>query len=430
MTDQEPQPKLTAMQKADKALEGLDELRGNLAHLTELLSGLPAADAKAVLAISKDTELHEKVADLEALVLAGQATSDAQAVTDNIAGLRKQLEAKYDNDAAAVLEGVVRSLQEAVRGMVGDVAQLREWQAAELDEDQADGLGALQERVAELESQLRLGRFEPASTPVGVRAPHVLQLIVELKKHVGAVGKDRQASHTGGRYAFRGVDDAMNAVGNACNVVGIVPPRATVISSETSRHVVGDRIWTSTTCTMRYTFQSPVDGSEWSTEGIGEGRDLADKSVTKAQAAALKYALFHGLAIPIEGMNMDAEQEHPVMEGRPVDQGSHEYRKWELAAERQEQREYEQHQREPQYPAAQEAPAQAQGSRFASKLEAAQYCLDKAQRVATLAELNQILGYAQKFDLMDVQVDGSPLSFRLISISRQLPPAVGTGAQQ
>jgi hypothetical protein len=436
------------MQKADKALEGVDELRGNLAYLTELLAKLP----------DNSGPLAEKLADLEALVVAQQelgATPLAIAkdgeLTQRVAVLE---ESKADvehvtavvNDMDQLRQGVKNEL-EALRPLFNRVHQLEEWQAAALDEDDADDEGRMQDAVNRALANFTADRGGIEYQPRSGSAPHVLQLIVQLKKAVGAIGKDRQASHTGGRYAFRGVDDAMNAVGNACNAIGIVPPRASVISSETTRHVTGDRIWTSTTCVMRYTFQSPVDGSEWSTEGIGEGRDLADKSAPKAQAAALKYALFHGLAIPIEGMNMDAEAEHPVMDGRPADQGSHEYRQWELAAERQERAEYERHaaglRRDAEQATRQAAPMdgegvpdhdgaaderraqqqqQQQGSRFGSKLEAAQYCLEAATKAPSLAALNQVVTYAQQWDLMEVQLNGSPLAFHLIAIGKTKPP--------
>jgi hypothetical protein len=418
------------MQKADQALGGVDELRGNLAYLTELLAKLP----------DNSGPLAEKLADLEALVVAGQelgATPLAIAkdgeLIERVAVLE---EAKADvehvtavvNDMDQLRQGVKNEL-EVLRPLFARVHQLEEWQAAALDKDDSDGEGRLEDMVNRALARGQAVRgieHQPRS------APHVLQLIVQLKKTVGAISKDRKVDHRGGKYNFRGVDDAMDAVGNACIEVGIVPPRATVVHTSTSTVTVEGKVCNSTVCTMRYTFQSPVDGSEWSTEGIGEGRDFADKSVTKAQAAALKYALFHGLCIPIQGMNVDAETEHPAYDGRPVDQGSHEYRQWENRQEQAEQRAYARQaapmdgEGVPDHDgAADERRAQQpqrQGSRFSSKLEAAQYCLEAATKSPSLAALNQVVAYANQWDLMDVQLNGTPLDFHLIAISKTKPP--------
>ena len=462
MTEQEPaQPKLTASQKADKALEAVGELM-------DWRAGLLGADGPGSMtrieedaaAIAQDHQtMLNKVADLEALVLAGRepggtplviAKDDELAkrvdvLEETLAGIHRLVTSKYDNDAAVVMEGAVKQAQQdaiaagsatsnlaqrlgnevkALQPLFARVHQLEEWQAAILDEDEADGEGRVEDMVRTALGKVTADRgsiqYHPAVA--GQRqAAHVLGLIVALKKHVGAIGKERRASHSGGQYDFRGVDDAMDAVGNACNVIGIVPPRATVVSERSTTHELGGRIWTTVHCVMRYTFQSPVDGSEWSTEGIGEGRDLADKATTKAMAAALKYALFHGLCIPIQGMNVDAETEHPVVDSRPADQGSHEYRQWENQQEQAEQREY----------ARQAAPvAQRKASQFDSAEDAAAYCRQRGDAVGTMEELNAIVTWADQHKLMDIPVNGVPLGTWLVLAAKTKPPLKTAGVTQ
>jgi hypothetical protein len=345
--DREP-PKRTAMQVALNAERAAAELREELDNIAALAQAAAESGGSApvggVLAeLAKDVRaLFSRIGEMEdwrAGFLGADGPKGISKVAEDIANVRGAVQKIVDVMPGNLMAGKGGALatQEQVAEVRDNLAnfydsvlavdrrlrEVEEWRTAELDPDNLGAVEGLGEAIRELRADMEALRTWSATvSPRGVAtghapaAPHVLGLIVELKKQVGAIGKDRQANHQGGRYDFRGVDDAMNAVGNACNIVGIVPPRATVLNVETVRTPAGDRVWTSTTCTMRYTFQSPVDGSEWSTEGIGEGRDLADKSVTKAQAAALKYALFHGLAIPIAGMNVDAETEHPVIDSR------------------------------------------------------------------------------------------------------------------
>lgn len=51
--------------------------------------------------------------------------------------------------------------------------------------------------------------------------------------------------------------------------------------------------------TCRYTFTAP-DGSEVSTEAVGEGKDFGDKATSKAMTMAIKYALMQKFVVPFE----------------------------------------------------------------------------------------------------------------------------------
>jgi len=460
------------------------ELRDNLSYLTKLLAELPDNSvplaekvddlakqmahlpagpsrlAQDVAALAQQhQDMLQKVGDLEALAIAGQelgatplAAGSAnaeliQSLSDRVSSRHRELD-----DKLTMLLKDVTELTKAQEATLERVVNIEGWQKAELEGAQDGGnatVAGLVEMVAELREEMDQLRTRPAQAIPLAQASmpavsHVLGLIVEMKRRIGAISKDRRVDHRGGKYNFRGVDDAMDAVGNACIEVGIVPPRATVVHTSTSTVTVDGKVYNSTVCTMRYTFQSPVDGSEWSTEGIGEGRDLADKSVTKAQAAALKYALFHGLCIPIQGMNIDAETEHLPYDGRPVDQSSHEYRRWANEQERAEQAEYAQggavpdnYTREQEradaeafdrYTGNAEPPGDVQGAArrrstpgFQTAEDAAEYCKRRGDEVSTLAELNTIVSWASHRDLLDVTIDNAPLSAWLIMASKTKP---------
>jgi hypothetical protein len=415
-------PKRTAMQVAldaeriaQQALAGgsggeVADMTGPVHELTEKVGDLLEWRAKLGGRLAHE-QADEILSQLE------RRTGDSLAeLRGNLAHITEQLAAMPDY-AAGDSQLKPQRLFDATLAVDKRVRDLEEWQAAQLDEDQLGGVDALAERMAEVEAQLREMRAHP-STAVDGRpaAPHVLQLIVALKKQIGAIGKDRRTDHKGGKYDFRGVDDAINAIGNACDLVGIVPPRATVVNTTTQTTAIEGRIWTTSTVTMRYTFQSPIDGSEWSTEGVGEGRDLGDKSLTKAQAGAYKYAMFHGLSIAIEGMNVDAETEHPVMDGRPADQGSHEYRQWENQQEQAEQREYAQ-----QAAAQRQQPEQQRQPDNRSPEELVRDALAAVRRAARVSDAVPAWNWAHQAGYLSFHAEGAQLGQHMLAAIRLLP---------
>ena len=163
--------------------------------------------------------------------------------------------------------------------------------------------------------------------------PHVLGLVLAVMRRVAEIGKTRDGKATdSASYKFRGIDDAMNAVGIAMREVGVVM-RTEVVSQEYDTRAVdkvwngkpnGTTLWTTCIARMRYIFVSPVDGSEHVLEGIGQGRDAGDKAASKALSGAMKYALFQGLCIPVTGVNVDAEESPADMadDQRPQDDAS------------------------------------------------------------------------------------------------------------
>lgn len=135
--------------------------------------------------------------------------------------------------------------------------------------------------------------------------PAVLGQVLELMRAVREIGKGGTAPQQVGGYRFRKVDDAIDAVGNACRDVGLVL-RSEVVRLDTAAPNGGMR---TAHAIMRYTFVSTIDGTEHAIEGAGEGADKGDKSTSKACSMALKYALLQGLMIPVVGVHLDVEAE-------------------------------------------------------------------------------------------------------------------------
>lgn len=180
-------------------------------------------------------------------------------------------------------------------------------------------------RLDEHEHVIKVLNDQPRTVPTSELFPAAglgaARKVLAVMRLVTEIGKGRQADMgQGGNYAFRGVDDAMNVVGAALREVGLIM-RQQVLNVDTSEYFIdktnkegvvwGRQQWSTTRITMRYVFVDPDDGSEHAVEGYGVGKDVGDKDGSKAAAAAMKYALFQGLCIPVKGMNIDPETDHP-----------------------------------------------------------------------------------------------------------------------
>lgn len=138
----------------------------------------------------------------------------------------------------------------------------------------------------------------------------IYQVILDIMKDIGAVGKDKKNAQQG--FSFRGVDDAMNATHDlfAKHGVFVVPQVMERVREERTTKAGGAMF--STVCRVKYTFFAS-DGSSIEAIIDGEGMDTADKSTSKAQAIAFKYALFQVLDIPTEEMpDPDATTPEPT----------------------------------------------------------------------------------------------------------------------
>lgn len=149
--------------------------------------------------------------------------------------------------------------------------------------------------------------------------PGVGELVPELMKRVGFIGKERNNQKQ--NYQFRGIDDVLNFVGPPAAEIGL---RAEVRVSDHARTfehigtVQYPKMVVHVTLKMVITLVAP-DGSTHTMEGFGEAMDYnGDKATNKAMASAFKYACFFGLIIPVDGVLDDGDTEGLLPEEKRV----------------------------------------------------------------------------------------------------------------
>jgi hypothetical protein len=347
--------------------------------------------------------------------------------------------------------GGALATQQQVAEVREQVENIEKWQLAELEGAQDGGstmVAGLVEMVAELREELDQlrGRLAHKADGGGAAvhspgAPHVLGLIAQLQKRVAEIGKGREFKAENGRgavtqqYDFRGVEDAQNAIGSAQREIGLIGPAVTVIEKTISTSEVSKgsytQVWTTVSVTTRYTFQSPVDGSEWSTEGCGMGRDLGDKAESKALAGAFKYALFHGLNIPVKGVFVDAETEDPRIERQQSQDTGRTYGHGHAApdphgSDAEAEAAFERALQEPtpgnvqaSLAAQHAAPAERPDTR--SPEELARDALAAGRKAANADDAGKVWQYAHQRGVLSMHVEGLQLGQHLLAALRLLP---------
>lgn len=241
--------------------------------------------------------------------------------------------------------------------------------------------------------------------------PHVFRAMWALMQDVAWVGMDGQMRGSGGNYAYRKVDQVIAALGHHARGHGlalqsrVVTPPTYVEHVKTSRKdgEVKETVWT--TCrglVMEYRWTSLVDGSTFTTQAVGEGRDSGDKATNKAMTAAYKYALTQGTILPT--FDPDPDGEHPAAEDtRPQ--------------ERQQQRQNGGGQRQQQAP-----PPQDQGPPAEEEQRHPQDVLDAIRQADDHSTLDQISNWLGERGLTDREWDGQSFSAHLEAAHRALGP--------
>jgi len=302
----------TATQKADLALDRLDELERTLA------AGVPSGEPMP----AGTPEMVEQVKALD---------TDLTALADAFNALASKVDALQPGETEKLREDIAKTLAElratTAEAVGGDVEKLNREQG-ELDKDvqhlreehgsYGRALDALTKRLAEVERRPVAVAGEVVTlsdgTPRGA-----LRKFLALMNVVDSLGKDKQASPEMGGYTFRSIDSAMDAVGHGMRHVGLIM-RSEVIKRDEVKTVVNGRVWTSVSAEMRYVFVDPDDGSEHAIEMVGEGRDLGDKATSKAVSMALKYGLLQSLCIPFNAPESDGETTPPIEREDPRQQ--------------------------------------------------------------------------------------------------------------
>ncbi|MCX4824218.1 ERF family protein [Streptomyces sp. NBC_01142] len=146
--------------------------------------------------------------------------------------------------------------------------------------------------------------YVPAPEGAPTDAPRVFAAINDVMRDAMPVGKNQRNEQQ--NYAFRGIDDVMSAMAGPMRAHGVfILP---TIAEHTQQR---DGKMTRTLITMRYRVYGPA-GDCLVAEVPGEAFDYADKSMNKAQSAALKYLLFTLFMLPVDGRSIDdGDRHHP-----------------------------------------------------------------------------------------------------------------------
>lgn len=139
--------------------------------------------------------------------------------------------------------------------------------------------------------------LKPAE-PIAITAPHVLIAMNAVMAEIGitGIGKGRRNKDQG--FDFRGIDDVYNELN------GIMAKHKLLMIPVAMKPEFSDAVAKSgailhfSRVTVTFQMLSAVDGTNQMVQTIGEGMDSSDKSVTKAQSSAIKYAALMVFMIP------------------------------------------------------------------------------------------------------------------------------------
>lgn len=125
---------------------------------------------------------------------------------------------------------------------------------------------------------------------------------------VRSIGKgDQFDGGRAGRFAFRGVDRALNAFGPACRKHGVVVAQHRV--EPTYRDITTKSGGSMRECTVLVTYRIyGPSGDHFECQAAGEASDSGGRSTPKAQSIALRTLLLNGGLVPTEDRDADAAQ--------------------------------------------------------------------------------------------------------------------------
>lgn len=154
----------------------------------------------------------------------------------------------------------------------------------------------------------KAAKKEQTKAAAVITAPHVFTAIEEIAAIFRDVGMDKTHSTDNLSFKFRGIDDVMQALSSLQidHKVRIIPrfTDATHSSGVTRQGYPVNY----TRVKGTFEFRSTVDGSSTECVMFGEAADTGDKSTSKAQSIAYKYAAFQVFCIPLKGVMADPDQ--------------------------------------------------------------------------------------------------------------------------
>lgn len=135
---------------------------------------------------------------------------------------------------------------------------------------------------------------------MSTETPKVYQAISNVMRAMSKSGISKGRKNQQQGYAFRGIDDAMNALSPVLAENGLLVLPRVQSRTVTERATNKGGLLFYTVLDVEFDFVSAEDGSKHTIRTIGEAMDSADKSSNKAMSAAYKYACFQAFCIPTE----------------------------------------------------------------------------------------------------------------------------------
>lgn len=141
---------------------------------------------------------------------------------------------------------------------------------------------------------------------------NIYETMNKIMKEIPAIGKNQNNKQQG--FKYRGIDDVMNALQPLFAKYGLIPVPQVLERHREERTTKTGTVMTITILRIKYILYAE-DGTYIEAITEGEAMDTADKSTSKAEAIAMKYALFQIFCIPTEDMakdDPDAETPEPI----------------------------------------------------------------------------------------------------------------------
>lgn len=132
--------------------------------------------------------------------------------------------------------------------------------------------------------------------------PKIYSALNNLQAELCAVGVDKKGYNDKQKFYYRKWDDVQQALAPA-----LVHSKVLLIPDVVSRDVTVGKT-SSGSDYFRVMLEGNIrllsveDGSEVSFRAVGEAADTGDKATSKALTMMVKYAVIHGLQIPLEGV--------------------------------------------------------------------------------------------------------------------------------
>lgn len=153
-------------------------------------------------------------------------------------------------------------------------------------------------------TQVKNAQDETIAEYPGGHPDSIHVLMSKVMGQVQAVGKAQRVTGARG-YAFRGVDDVVNAVGPALRDYGVVVVPHAVHEVREERYSTGSgTAMHGVIVRIKWRFYGPA-GDFIEAESAGQSSDSGDKAVPKAHSVAYRTVLLQALCIPTDEPDPD-----------------------------------------------------------------------------------------------------------------------------